>query len=232
MVNIAALQAISAALCHGSLQNIKEVALEACDSDDGVFKNFMGALEESGCAKRLMVLSIGFSSICTEEVRVLADLLCRDALPALEDLSLHGNGGIKDVGVVALAEALEKSTKTFLLNLDLTQVGMADEGLAALSSLIYRGRLEKLQLLRITQNHAITDRGVIALARAVETRGLPMLEYLHVELLTGVTAAGYSAMAHAAVKGCARLRLLGLEPEQKQIILPWSRAFSWQRDER
>jgi hypothetical protein len=68
---------------------------------------------------------------------------------------------------VALADALRKPTQTVLTHLDLINVGR-------LSSLVYQGRFEQLQL-NLSENRAITTQGIVALARAIETRGLPKL---------------------------------------------------------
>ena len=68
---------------------------------------------------------------------------------------------------MALADALRKPTQTVLTHLDLINVGR-------LSSLVYQGRFEQLQL-NLSENRAITTQGIVALARAIETRGLPKL---------------------------------------------------------
>jgi len=102
----------------------------------------------------------------------------------------------KDVGVVAPVEALQQCTETFLDDLDLNEVGMGDKGLKALASLIHRGRFNKLKQLHISYNGAITDRGMIALARAIDACGLPKLEKLWVEGLNEVTVSGCSAPLH------------------------------------
>ena len=75
---------------------------------------------------------------------------------------------------MALADALRKPTQTVLTHLDLINVGTADDGMTALSSLVYQGRFEQLQL-NLSENRAITTQGIVALARAIETRGLPNL---------------------------------------------------------
>lgn len=55
--------------------------------------------------------------------------------------------GIRDVGVTALADALGKPTQTILTGLDLENVGMGDDGITALSSVVYQGRFEQLEFL-------------------------------------------------------------------------------------
>lgn len=178
----------------------------------------MAALEDSGCAKRLKVLSIDNCNVGEEETRALADLLCRDDLPALEDLSLHGNADITDAGVVALADALLKSTKTSLRSLILSIVGMGDEGIAALSSLIYQGRMEQIRDLSFAENDDITDEGINVLARAVEAHMLPLLEYIYIMELKGMTITGIRAIGHAVIKGCPQLEDFTLEHDEVDKI--------------
>lgn len=66
---------------------------------------------------------------------------------------------------MALAEALSKSTPACLGSLVLDNVGMGDEGIAALASLVGQGRMEQLTELDISQNAALTQQGIITLAR-------------------------------------------------------------------
>ena len=136
-------------------------------------------LGDSGCAKRMKRLWLDGCDIVEEDMRALADLICRDTLPALEELSVHGNSDITDAGDVALAEALLKLTQTSLKILTLSNVGMGDEGIAALASLAYRGRKDQLRVLNFAENDGVADEGISALARAVEAHMLPMLEDIY-----------------------------------------------------
>ena len=63
------------------------------------------------------------------------------------------------------------------LDLQLHDVGMGDAGIAALASLVSRDRLEQLEHFYLSHNHAVTNRGIIALAQAIDARGLPLLEH-------------------------------------------------------
>lgn len=67
---------------------------------------------------------------------------------------------------------------------------MGDDGMAALTSLVCQGRLKNLEQLRLSENDDITDRGVIALARAINVRGLPMLERFSCKCFDKVTIQG------------------------------------------
>lgn len=53
----------------------------------------------------------------TEGVRTLADLLSRDALPALKTLRVERDPTMTNAGVLALAEGLLKALRTFLTSL-------------------------------------------------------------------------------------------------------------------
>jgi hypothetical protein len=94
-----------------------------------------------------------------------------------------------------------------LTGLDLANVGLGDVGKAALSSLVYQGRFEQLELLNFSGNGGITNQGIVALARAIEKRGLPLLKEFCLFEITDdhVTLLGISAIAQAVIKGCPSL---------------------------
>lgn len=76
-----------AVLPHGiGLQSIKRTTLFGFDLDNVLFIVFSNALESSGCAKRMVALSLEACNVDVDGVRALADLLCRDAFPVLEVL--------------------------------------------------------------------------------------------------------------------------------------------------
>lgn len=106
------------------------------------------------------------------EVSALLELLCDDALPALRALAFNNNPDITDVGVVVLVDGLLKALQTSLLSLELCDVGMGDEGIAALTSLISRRRMGELHRLNISENASVSDQGIIGLARAIDAHGL------------------------------------------------------------
>jgi hypothetical protein len=109
------------------------------------------------------------------------------------------------VGVVALAEALLETKQTSLTKLVLKDVGMGDEGITALASFESQGRMEELEDLNISKNEAVTGKGIIVLARAINARGLPGLNEFYMQKLSTVTVAGVSAITNALIKGCPRL---------------------------
>ena len=53
---------------------------------------------------------------------------------------------------------------------------LGDEGIAALAFLVEQGRMEQLESLSISENDALTQQGIITLAREIGVRGLPMLD--------------------------------------------------------
>lgn len=202
------LQSITAALSRGVLQNLTELQLWRCSMGDGVIKDFMDALEATGCAMRLTTLYFALCGFRVEDVNAVVDLISRSAFSALQQISLIGNPNITDVGIMAFAEALLKSTQTRLEVLGLCDVGMGEEGIAALASLVSQGRMERLKRLDISANAALTQQGIITLASAIAARGLPMLEDLLMINLTNLTAVGIGAIALAVIKGCPRLTVI------------------------
>lgn len=142
---------------------------------DNGLTNFADALEGSGCATQLVYLTFERCEFGAERMQSLADRLGRDAFPELQELYLYDCPSIADVGAVALVTALREATQTSLTKLCLHDVGMSDEGITALASLVSQRRLEELQVLDIAKNAAVTEQGIIALARAINARGLPEL---------------------------------------------------------
>lgn len=186
-----------------SLQNLQEVALTRCSLGDVNFRRFLEALEDSGCAGRMVDLTIYICDIGLEGARSLAGLLHRDGLPALEKLCLSENE-MQDEGVVALAGALCEAPRTGLLELESADVGLRDEGMAALASLMHRGRMGRTRNIYLSEASGVTDKGIVALARAIDEGGLAKLQQLDLGAspIKKVTALGFGAMFHAFIKGC------------------------------
>lgn len=173
-----ALQPIMAVLRHGiGLQNLEKISLSGFDLDDVLFIGFFNALKDSGCAKRMVELSLKAG----KGVGALADLLRREAFPALEVLHFEDCVDVTDEGVVALAEALRDAQRTCLRDLKLSKVGMCDADIGALASAIQQGRMRQLELLCLSFNNRVTDDGLIALARAIDMHGLPELKEFAME---------------------------------------------------
>lgn len=213
LLGVAVLRSLSSALRRGALRNLQEVCLVNCDLSSEDIGEFINVLEESGCAKRFVTLSLDNCGVQAEDLRALASAISRDAFPALKMLDFQSNTGIANVGVVALAEALSKAPEIFLTELNLRVVGMGDEGMIALASLVSQGCMQQMEKLGLSWNAGVTDRGVIALARAIETRGLPMLVSFRMGGMTRdkVTLLGFSAIAHAVINGCPQLKEIALK---------------------
>lgn len=101
---------------------------------------------------------------------------------------------------------------------------MGDKGIVALASIINQDCFEQLKFLSLSANIATSDRGIIALARAVETRGLPMLEGFVMDMRNSndMTIEGISAIAFATIKSCPKLkqmRLLHSRPNKQTVKL-------------
>lgn len=109
---------------------------------------------------------------------------------------------------MALAESLLTATQTRLRSLDLSQCGLGDKALVALASVIDQGRFEVLQDFYLANNVHVTDQGILALARAIEARGLPMLETFTMDAMDYMTTVGISAIIDALIKGCPKLKTI------------------------
>ena len=217
MLDGVAFQPVIAAL-HGGigLRNLKEIRLISCMLGDEHFDDFLKALGDSGIAERMMLLSFYRCEIGAEGAWSLAKLLRRDGLPGLQKLYLDENA-IRDEGVVALAGGLREAPRTMLREFCLNDIGMGDVGMAALASLIYKGRLGQLEPLYINEIPDVKDEGITALARAISMRGLPkvsefMLGPLHEE---NVTAFGFGALTFAFINNCPQLLV-------ENITIDWS----------
>jgi len=229
----AAVQTLTAALRHGALQNLKSVSLDCGVHDEDVF-NFMNALESSGCAKLMEVLIFNQSVLGGTGLTALLSLLYRDFFPALKELCLRIDSFNMDTGVAFdmdrivafVVQGLLNATHTNLRRLDLMYMGLGDQGLSFVAHLIHQGRLKQLKYLNLCVNGAVTDQGVIWLARVIDAGGLPMLETFCLRGVESIAAdkatiIGMSAIAHATIKGCPQLndlKILGYGPENENFI--------------
>jgi Ran GTPase-activating protein (RanGAP) involved in mRNA processing and transport len=227
----AALQSITTALRNGALQSLQGVVLVNFDLNVEDVKDFTIALGGVSCAKRLTCLMFINCGLDAVGARVLAAVLSQGCFPALQKLFLSKNPNLTDVGVVALAEALSKTTQTFLTNLNLSDVGMGDEGIGALASLISQGRMEQLEELSLSSNSAVTKQGIIALAKAVDARGLPKLRALNLDGLVretdDETVLGITTLVHAIAEGCLPLEEFTFDPAHSDVITSILKAANW-----
>lgn len=127
----------------------------------------------------------------------------------LNSIDLAVDSGIGDVGVVALAKALVEALQSPLTSLAMSSVGICKVGMAALASAVQQGKFERLGRLELSDDPGITDEGIIALAQAINARGLPALRtFSMVSLSEDVTILAFSAITHALVKGCPNLAVI------------------------
>ena len=181
-IRVGVMKYVIMALRHGALLNLQKLDLriyEPLEEEEDVTNlpaDFADALEYSFCAKRLVSLRFRNCNLSAEGLRALAGPLRRGAFPALEELYFSGNRDMRDEGVVALAEAMLNAAQTSLRSLDMGNVGTRDAGYATLASVVQQCRFDELYELGISENGGITDKGMTALARAIDTRGLPMLD--------------------------------------------------------
>jgi len=229
-----ALQSITTALRNGALQNLQEVVLRYCDLSGGGVRDLTIALAGSGCAKPLTCLKFIHCNIDADGAQALADVLCQGTFPALNTLDLSANHFLTDGGVVALAEALLKAPQILLTHLSLSDVGMGDEGIAALASLVVQGRLQQLEESSLSRNDGVTKQGSIALAEAIGARGLPVLRALHLAALVRETdketVRGVTTLVHAIIKGRPPLEQFTFDPAHRDTITDILEAAGWVGD--
>lgn len=103
-------------------------------------------------ARMVTSLSFCYCGLDGEAVHTVAEILCRDAFPVLTYLCFSDNPDMTDMGIMALTKALENASQTFLMHLNLTNVGMADEGIAALAHLVYQGCMDQLTGMTLSEN--------------------------------------------------------------------------------
>jgi len=83
---------------------------------------------------------------------------------------------------------------------------MGDARMVVLASIVHRGCMRHIQKLNLSGPLGATDEGIVALARAIDAKGLPELRQLKMGRFNNVTAFGFSAMMLAFVKGCPKSR--------------------------
>ena len=206
--------AVIVALHRGvGLRNLEEISLSFFKLGDGLFCDFLEALKYSVCAERMITLEFDSCDIGAEGARALANIIRGDGLPALKKLSLGGNSHMGEEGVAALACGLGEAPRTMLTCLELDEMGMGDGGIVALASVIYQGRMQEMEEFNLSEVPDLTDKGLIALARAINARGLPNVRHFFI-MNDGKerkwTVLGFGALTLAFVSGCPRLQQIDL----------------------
>lgn len=209
---LAELEPIISALDRGvAFQSLKKLTVEDFTLEAAEWESLLGALGGAACAAQLTSLKL--SNMCPASVAILASFLRQDAFPMLEFLKLGGNEHIGGPGIATLAHGLMTASRTRLTHLDLGWTGMNDDGLAALVGLIQAGHFERLEVLDLSSNFCLTDKGVRMLTEAVGGAGqpgLPMLSKVWAFGLSQVTDLGMRALASALVENCPHLTRLAL----------------------
>ena len=84
---------------------------------------------------------------------------------------------------------------------------MGDVGMAALASVIEQGRMGQIKTINL--GYDMTDKGFLALARAIGAWGLPKVQKLEIDMWGeegNYTALGFGALALAFVRGCPNMK--------------------------
>ena len=132
-----------------------------------------------GSAPALFTLNLLRTGFGPPGAEALAAALRSGAMPNLGAVVLGGNP-IGNQGMAALAAPLR--TIPALVVLNLAQCGIGDEGVASLLGDLGKEDFMNLKQLHLEDN-TITDVGVARLAAAIDTGGLPTLQWLTAALL-------------------------------------------------
>jgi hypothetical protein len=210
---IAALKVVEAFQCLKTL-SFNKLRLEVPKWDE-----LLGALAGAPCAGQLMGLFLQHSNFFPASMATLSQLLGQNGFPMLERLSFGGTSGIGDDGAAVLAQGLLAASRTRLTGLKLAKVGISDEGVAAVASLVRAGCLERLQEIFLGANSAFTDQGVGVLTRAIQAagkNGLPRLLEFWGKELPQVTRVGIVVLVSVLIRNCPRLKLLNMRGNKEK----------------
>ncbi len=173
------------------------------------------ALAGSACAARLTTLRFTRCNLCPVSLATLSRLLGEDALPRLQCLKLDvpfhhddDNGGIAAEALALLCQGLLAAPSTRLEELDLSNVVIADQGVAGLASLMRGGRFERLWVLQLSAWQEVTQEGLGVLTQAIAEGGLPALSVFGGNRFAWARAVHIKALARALANNCPRLTQL------------------------
>ena len=132
-----------------------------------------------GAAPSVDFLGLGGNDIGPAGAEALAGALRRGAMPRLKQFYISPSH-IGDQGLAALASPLSKLSA--LQDLNVGSCGIGDEGVASLLAELGKDDFKRLELLRLVQNDRLTARGYQSILSAIESRGLPALQKVHLSL--------------------------------------------------
>ena len=152
----------------------------------------------AGALSAVRVLTFAGMHVGDAGASALGTALGRGALPRLKNLTLV-NAAIGDAALVALAPALR--ARLALVQLDLRGNPFGDEGISALVSPLppagalppTTGGLKELKELYLDSTQ-VTDAGCTALASALDTGALPVLEVLKLNDMIPASVAARAAV--------------------------------------
>ncbi len=165
-----------------AFQRLQKLSLSDFDYDAVVWKRALQTLAGAACASQLTSLEFSNSYESPAFVAPVSQLLSQGAYPALNNLAITHSKGVGDTGVVALAQALLDAPTIRLAELSLSNVEIGDEGMAALARVLEAGRFDRLETICLGDSDDVTDAGLGAWVRAIDTagvHGLPILCLFH-----------------------------------------------------
>ena len=186
--------ALSALSRCGSLKRVQGLALGSnMLGDAGMIAWCQGI--ETGSLIALEDLWLSRNGLGGVGLAALAAAITLGALQRLKGLFLSGNA-IEDYGAASLAEAMCTGGLPQLAQLRLDSNCIGDKGLESLATAVASGKaLSKCEKLHIQRNR-VQVRGMVALAEAGSTGGMPACKLINVSL-NDLGSCGVNALAQA-----------------------------------
>ena len=150
----------------------------------------------NGALREIITLSLGKNRLTEVGVVALAAAFSAETVPTLAELSVDDNPALGDGAIRAIVEAIRAKRIPSINNLDFDETDMKRAGAIALSFAISAESLSSLEQLSLSSNDEIEDAGVMAVAIAIDTVGLPALTVLDVQGLA-MDDEGCAAIAKA-----------------------------------
>jgi len=129
-----------------------------------------------GAAPSVDFIGLGGNNIGPAGAEALAGALRRGAMPRLKQLFISPSH-IGDQGLAALASPLGKLPA--LKDVNVGSCGIGDEGVASLLAELGKDDFKRLEKLDLVENDRLTAKGYQSILSAIESRGLPALQKVH-----------------------------------------------------